>query len=114
MGIDLGSITGIAYCSNSYYHLDMQGLSIKLPDDLRRRVAREAMRRNVTQSTIVRECIERGLEDGAPRRPPATCAELVRDLVGSVSSGRSDLGTNKALLEEAILRDNDRTAKRRC
>lgn len=91
----------------------MEGLSIKLPDELRRRLALEAKRRNVTQSAIVRECIERALADTPGARRPVTCADLVGDLTGSVSSGRSDLGTNKALLAEAMLGRKSRVTRRR-
>ncbi len=102
---------GIAHCDNSYYHPAMEGISIKLPIDLRRRLALEAKRRNLTQSAIVRECIERALINKSEQRRPANCAELVRDLTGSVSSGRQDLGSNKALLEEAIVGREHRDSK---
>ena len=91
----------------------MEGLSIKLPDELRRRLALEAKRRNLTQSAVVRECIERVLADTPGARQPETCADLVGDLTGSVRSGRSDLATNKAVLDDAMLGRKSRVTKRR-
>ncbi len=90
----------------------MEGISIKLPVDLRRRLVLEAKRRNLTQSAIVRECIESALRDTSAQLRPAHCAELVRDLTGSVNSGRHDLGTNKTLLEEAVIGRERRAPKR--
>lgn len=81
----------------------MEGISIKLPATLRRKLAQEAKRRNVAQSTIVRESLERALASSSDEGSTGSCAELVQDLVGCLSSGRSDLGSNKALLEAAML-----------
>ena len=88
----------------SYYDLGMQGLSVKLPAELHATLAREARRRNVSRSTLVREFIANALRDrgGAP---PPSCADLADDLVGAVHSGRSDLATNARLLDEAVVQD---------
>lgn len=91
----------------------MEGLSIKLPAALRRRLAAEAKRRNITQSAIVRESIEQMFKRSSGKGQVPSCAELVRDLVGSIRSGRSDLATNKAYLEQAMLESDRRAAKRR-
>ncbi|MDP2602368.1 MAG: hypothetical protein Q8S00_07215, partial [Deltaproteobacteria bacterium] len=61
----------------------------------------KAVRRNVSQSTIVRESLERALADSAGRGE-ASCADLAGNLVGSVRSGRGDLSTNKKLLADAV------------
>jgi predicted DNA-binding protein len=90
----------------------MEGISIKLPADLRRRLAAEARRRKMTQSAIVRESLEHVLGSPRGRKSPSS-AELVRDLVGSIRSGQSDLATNKAHLERAMLESDRRAAKRR-
>ena len=76
-------------------------ISVKLPRALRARVAAEAKRRNVSQSTIVRESLERTLADSGGRGEPS-CADLAGALVGSFRSGRRDLSTNKKLLADAI------------
>ena len=90
----------------------MELMSIKLPAPLRRRIAAEAKRRNVTQSTIVRESIERALEDSSANGAPQDCMGLVADIAGSVRSGRSDLATNKVLLEHAMLERPPSASKR--
>ncbi|HZD53841.1 MAG TPA: CopG family transcriptional regulator [Woeseiaceae bacterium] len=91
----------------------MEAVSIKLPAALRRRLAAEAKRRNMTQSAIVRESIEQMLKRSSGKGQPPSCAELVHDLVGSIQSGRSDLATNKAYLERVMLESDRRAAKRR-
>ena len=85
----------------------MNGLSVKLPDELHAVLSREARRRNVSRSSLVRELIANALSDrgGAP---PPSCADLVGDLVGAVRSGRSDLATNTRLLNEAVVQDSHR------
>lgn len=103
----------IAIWDRSYYLVGMEGLSIKLPAALRRKLAAEAKRRNVTQSAIVRESIEHVLKESSHKSGPQSCVETVRDLVGAVRSGRSDLATNKALLENAIFESDRRAPKRR-
>jgi predicted DNA-binding protein len=91
----------------------MELISIKLPAPLRRRLAAEAKRRNVSQSTIVRESIERTLADSSANGGARNCADLVTDLIGSVRSGRTDLATNKRLLESTMLEGPPRAPKRR-
>ena len=91
----------------------MEGISVKLPTPLGNALAAEARRRNVTQSTIVREALERCLFEHPDADSGPSCADLVRDLVGSVKSGRRDLATNKALLQAAMETDFRRGRKRR-
>lgn len=96
-----------------HYNCAMEALSIKLPAALRRRLAAESKRRNMTQSAIVRESIEQMFKRSSGKEQPPSCAELVRDLLGSVRSGRSDLATNKAYLEQVMRESDRRAAKRR-
>ena len=91
----------------------MEGISVKLPTPLGNALAAEARRRNVTQSTIVREALERCLFERPDADSGPSCADLVRDLAGSVKSGRRDLATNKALLQAAMETDFRRGRKRR-
>ena len=102
---------GIANRNEGYYHRDMELISVKLPPALRAKVAAEAQRRNVSQSTIVRESLERALA-GSASRGEASCADLAGGLVGSVRSGRGDLSTNKKLLADAIA-SNGRHGRKR-
>lgn len=82
----------------------MNTISVKLPGALRERLAAEAKRRNVTQSTIVRESLEHVLHADTAERGELTCADLAGELVGSVRGPR-DLSTNKRYLQDAILKD---------
>lgn len=86
-----------------YYDFSMKLISVKLPEALRAQVAKEARRRNVSQSMIVRESLERALAGATAGRSEASCADLAGALVGSVHSGRRDLSTNKQLLADTII-----------
>jgi hypothetical protein len=86
---------------------------VKLPAAVRRKLAAEASRRNVTQSVIVRESIERALADTRTNGHSASCADLVEDLLGSLKSGRKNLATNQTQLERVMLEGAQRGAKRR-
>lgn len=90
----------------------MDLISCKLPAALRLKLAEEARRRNVPQSAIVRESIERALTESGPRARIRKCADLAGGLVGSVRSGRRDAATNKALLAGAMLGNLKRGRKR--
>lgn len=67
-------------------------LTVRLPGDLHERLARIAKRLGLKRSDVARMAIQRYLDDaerGGQPRP----YDLVRDLVGSVASGVSDLGS---------------------
>ena len=88
----------------------MELISVKLPPALRAKVAAEARRRNVSQSSIVRESLELVL--GRPTsRGEANCMDLAGSLVGSVRTGRRDLSTNKKLLADAMVSNARRGRK---
>ena len=89
----------------------MNTISVKLPAALRQRLAAEAKRRSVTQSTIVRESLEQVLLADAAGRGELTCADLAGELIGSVQGPR-DLSTNKQYLQEAVLKDHAYRRKR--
>lgn len=66
-------------------------ISLRLPEPLLRRVDREARRRRVRRSDLVREALEvflRGGAAGGNDRP----YDRIRDLLGSLSGGPQDLG----------------------
>jgi Arc/MetJ-type ribon-helix-helix transcriptional regulator len=74
----------------------MKTLTVRLPEDLARRIEQEARVRRVSKSDIVRECLDQ------PQRakngsPAAGMQELIGDLIGSVHhDGRpADLSSNK-------------------
>jgi len=91
----------------------MEPISVKLPPAVRRKLAAEASRRNVAQSIIVRESIERALADSRNGKEPASCADLAGELIGVIRSGKKDSATNKALLEGAMIQSDRRGSKRR-
>ena len=103
---------GIAQGYKGYYHYYMELISLKLTPELRAKVAAEARRRNVSQSTIIRESLERTLATSTARAD-LSCADLAGKLAGSFRSGRRDLSTNKELLTDAIIRNAHRGRKRR-
>lgn len=89
----------------------MDTVAVKFPPELRARLAEEARRRNVTQSAVIREAVEAAI--GAQKKTrERSCADLARDLIGSVHSGRRNLATDKSLLEAAVV-DDFRGRKRR-
>ena len=82
----------------------MNVLTVKLPVELHASITREAQRRNLTRSPLVRGIIERALVRDTDAVSP-NCAGLAGDLVGAVRSGRSNLATNRCLLDEAVALD---------
>ena len=81
----------------------METLSFKLPPELRARLAQEAKRRQVRQSTIIRESLEKTLARARAPKREVTCADLAGDLVGSVAGPR-DLSVNATYLKRALTR----------
>jgi predicted DNA-binding protein len=63
-------------------------LTMRLPADLATKLEQSARRLRRKRSEVVREALEHYLESELEVRP----IERVRDLLGSVASGRSDLG----------------------
>ncbi len=90
----------------------MHGISFKLPPALRRRLADEAKRRRISQSTLIRETLESALLERPRERGELSCADLMGDLLGAFE-GPPDASTNKRYLEEALLSDMKRGKKRR-
>ena len=82
----------------------MNFLTVKLPAELHATLTNEARRRNVTRSSLVRQIIENALIREADA-PSPSCLGLTGDLVGAVRSGRTDLATNRRLLDEAVAQD---------
>ena len=63
-------------------------LTMRLPADLAAKLEESARRLRRKRSEVVREALEHYLESEPEVRP----IERVRDLLGSVASGRRDLG----------------------
>ncbi len=87
----------------------MKLLSVKLPAAMDAALTREARRRNVSRSALVREILGEALGRESVSEPPS-CLELAGDLTGCFDSGRSDAATDRLLFEEAALIDADYVA----
>jgi predicted transcriptional regulator len=89
----------------------MESISTKLSPSLYAKVSDEARRRSVSKSTVIRESLERTLNEGGGKSNAASCAVLAAGLTGSLRSGRRDLATDKSLLVQTVLDDGKRGRK---
>ncbi len=71
----------------------MKTLSLKIPENLDRRLAHEVARRHVPKSVLVREAIERHLAGASSEGKQPGFLDLAGDLLGT-RSGPADLSTN--------------------
>ncbi|MCX6546225.1 MAG: ribbon-helix-helix protein, CopG family [Acidobacteria bacterium] len=71
-------------------------MSLKVPDVLEQRLARLAESRGASRSGLIREALERFLDEGSAH--PDSCLARAADLIGSVE-GPADLSHNKKRLE---------------
>ena len=67
-------------------------LTVRVPEDLERKLSRYAKKLRLKRSDIVRMAIERFLDETYVREEQCPY-ESVKNLIGSVASGISDLGT---------------------
>ena len=65
----------------------------------------------MTRSSLVQEIIETALIPGTTVAT-RSCADLAGDIVGAVRSGRTDLATNRRVLDEAVAQDARRAVAR--
>ena len=73
----------------------MTTMSLKVPEVLERRLARLAESRGASRSEVIREALERFLNEASAH--PDSCLALASDLIGCVE-GPADLSHNKKLL----------------
>ena len=71
----------------------MKGMTIKLPDDLEKKIIYESKRRGISKSSLVREALVVYLNDTKDAGNGPSVYDLAKDLIGSVS-GPGDLSTN--------------------
>ncbi len=81
------------------YHLFVQTISLKLPDDPLARPTREAKARGVTKSRLVRGSFEKALSE-QPSARSVSCYDLARDLAGSVKGFPRDLAANLKYMKD--------------
>ena len=82
----------------------MSILTVDLSGELHAALTNEARRRNMTRSSLVREMVENALVVGTSDAT-RSCTDPAGDIVGAVRSGRTDLATNRRLLDEAVAQD---------
>ena len=74
----------------------MTTVSLKVPAVLEQRLARLAKSRGASRSAVIREALERLLNEASPH--PDSCLALASDLIGSVQ-GPADLSHHQKRLE---------------
>ena len=90
--------SGIALCSDRYYHIGMKTISLKLPDDLLADLEQEAKARGLTKSDLIRQSLELSLRE-RPGRVVASCYDQARDLAGSLRGLPFDLAHNPQYMD---------------
>lgn len=76
----------------------MKTISLKLQDDVLEQLEREARLRGVTKSELVRESLERLLNEDSPAGAKS-CYDLARDLAGVITGLPADLAHNPKYME---------------
>lgn len=75
-------------------------LTLKLPAQLERQLARVAELRGVSKSEVAREALARFVAEPQPQPYGPSVLDLAGDLVGRIGGGPGDLATNPAHLED--------------
>jgi predicted transcriptional regulator len=76
----------------------MRSISVKLPDEIFAQLGREAKKRRVTKSRIVRESLEKDLHQQSPAGA-LSCYDLARGLAGTVKGLPKDLPDNPKYMD---------------
>jgi hypothetical protein len=76
----------------------MKTISLKVTEDLLRKLERTARERGQSKSEVVRAALEQFLNGAGPAQRPMSALELAGDLVGCVE-GPGDLSTNPKYME---------------
>lgn len=77
----------------------MKILSLKVPDELDRKLAAVVRRRGTQKSTVVRIAIERYLDESNEIRR-GSIVDLAGDLIGCVKDAPADLSSNPRHLDD--------------
>jgi predicted DNA-binding protein len=78
--------------------MDVQTISLRLPEDLLEQLDAEAKARRVTKSWLVRESLEKALRKESPTEG-VSCYDLARDLAGAVKGLPEDVADNPEYME---------------
>ncbi|MBW3540021.1 MAG: ribbon-helix-helix domain-containing protein [Planctomycetes bacterium] len=76
----------------------MKTLSLRLTDDMYRRLAEESRKTGASKSSIVRKAIEAAISNGFGEEG-SSAFDLVADLCGSLKDGPVDLSYNPKYME---------------
>ena len=74
-------------------------LSLKIPEQLERRIAHEVARRHIPKSVLVREALEKHLAGASPAGKTPSFLDLAGDLIGRYR-GAGDVSTNPKYLDD--------------
>lgn len=74
-------------------------LSLKIPEQLERRIAHEVARRHIPKSVLVREALEKHLAGASPAGKTPSFLDLAGDLIGRYR-GSGDVSTNPKYLDD--------------
>ncbi len=77
----------------------MKTLSLKIPEQLERRIEQEVARRRIAKSVLVREALEKHLGTVSASGRKASFLDLAGDLIGKYS-GPGDLSTNPKYMKD--------------
>ena len=77
----------------------MTTISLKLPDGLLAQIEREAKVKHVTKSQVVRESLEKALNQNQAASH-GSCYDLARDLAGSVKGLPRDIAVNPRYMDD--------------
>lgn len=75
----------------------MKSLSVSIPDQLDRRIGREAVRRGISKYAFAREALSTHFSNSRNRVP--SVLDLVRNIVGKYD-GLGDVSTNPKYMED--------------
>ena len=77
----------------------MKTLTVKVPDELGVRLEKRARRLGLSKSAIVRESIEKELERSVKVEEEPSAYDLMKEGIGCIDSGVSDLASNPRHME---------------
>ena len=77
----------------------MKTLSLKIPEQLERRIAHEVARRRMPKSALIREALEKHLGGISRKGGPPGFIDLAGDLIGRYS-GPGDVSTNPKYMKD--------------
>jgi predicted DNA-binding protein len=82
-----------------YYFFRMRTITIKVPEELARRLEKRAERLGISKSALVRESVQNALQNEDAEAAQASAYDLMKDGCGCVDSGIGDLSTNPKHME---------------